>query len=269
MRLGALPTAFTKYWIDRFPRLISHSYHSLESCANEHTFAGYYPVGFKFAKPDYFYEITEDFKPFDGSNKARDSPKRFNNRYKPQDYPNFVMDRKPNQKQNGAAVPIDLTNYQRTTKKGAYNFHRFSTNLKNIMNEITRSDNPRRESEESIPEDTQNDADDQTNRETKDETVVWKIKSDENTKPENVAQNVTQNVVQNVTQNAVQNAQNVRQRAKSKKKKQELQFVENECNPEPEMDEEGFVKVKYRGGTKKQRESQNENVQWVLPTKEK
>lgn len=137
-RLGALPTAFTKYWIDRFPRLVSHSYHALSSCSEEHVFTAYYPSNeYKYSKPNYFYEETEDFKPFDNTMKARDSPKRMNFRYTPMDYPNFVMDRKPRAQNNNINNNGDASNkfpYLRSTKKGSYNFHRSTNNLNNGSN---------------------------------------------------------------------------------------------------------------------------------------
>lgn len=131
-KLGALPHGFTRFWIDRFPRLMSHSYHALQSCAKEHVFNVYYATEYMFSKPNYFYEITEDFRPFlDNSNKQRDSPKRYNNsnnkdyRYKGMDYPNFASDR------------------MRQSKKGTYNFHRNYQPIQRVLpgndTEITRS----------------------------------------------------------------------------------------------------------------------------------
>lgn len=260
MKLGALPHAFTRYWIDRFPRLISHSYHAFESCTNEHAFIGYYPVGYKFSKPDYFYEITEDFKPFEGS-KARDSPKRYKEiRYRPMDYPNFIMDRRPG---SNANTDLNYYNNGRNSKnKGAYNFHRISTNLsanlKNIMNEITRSsDNARQASSDeptgnsSSSSDNQETQSDQSNQENQPiQESQWKIESDENIKSEN------NNMPQNGT---------FKHKGKSKKAKKD---AATENNFVKEVDEDGFVKVRHRGGTKKQRESQNDNVHWVVPGRE-
>lgn len=111
---------------------MSHSYHALQSCAKEHVFNVYFATEYIFSKPNYFYEITEDFRPFlDNSNKQRDSPKRYNNsnnkeyRYKGVDYPNFSSDR------------------MRQSKKGTYNFHRNYQPIQRIVTgndtEITRS----------------------------------------------------------------------------------------------------------------------------------
>lgn len=153
-----------RYWIDRFPRLLSHSYHALQSCCNEPIFSGYYPQNYAYTKPNYFYEETEDFKPFDGGQKPRDnrdSPKRYNQeyRYKPMNYPNFVMDRKSGQKIPNSGMMGDPGNYNRTnnynsnTKKGSYNFHRLWTNEQNNSNNFkTEPNDPSRFIESARPQ---------------------------------------------------------------------------------------------------------------------
>lgn len=82
-------------------------------------FSVYFTAEFTFSKPNYFYEITEDFRPFleNGSKLQRDSPKRYvgnagnrDYRYKGMDYANFTSDR------------------TRPSKKGTYNFTRAPTN---------------------------------------------------------------------------------------------------------------------------------------------
>lgn len=223
-----------------------------------------------FSKPDYFYEITEDFKPFEGS-KARDSPKRYKEiRYRPMDYPNFVMDRKLGSKAN---TDFNYNNGRNSKNKGAYNFHRISTNLstnlKNIMNEITRiSDNTPQASDEPTGssldnQETQSDQSNQENQpmrenhgkiERKDvHTIHRKIIPDENDKSEN----------SNVPQNPP-----VKYTGKSKKAKKDLAAENDLVTREKEVDDDGFVKVKHRGGTKRKRESQNDNVHWVVPRRE-
>lgn len=98
-----------------------------------------------FSKPSYFHEETEDFKPFDGgSMKARDSPKRYKNfQYKPMDYPNFVMDRRPGAKlQNNNDNTSNTLNYTKATKKGSYNFHNKSNgNVQPTTNNNTNTNN--------------------------------------------------------------------------------------------------------------------------------
>lgn len=130
--LGSIPTEFTDYWISRFPRLLSHSYHALEACSKENSFLPYYSKSYIFAKPDYFYEQTEDFVPTEMPKIVRDSPKKFNNRYNnkynyerrpsPHDIENIGPN--PNYR-NFARPPPGFDNFAKP-KKGAYNFHRNS-----------------------------------------------------------------------------------------------------------------------------------------------
>lgn len=283
--LGALPKAFTKYWIDRFPRLISHSYHSLETCSLEHTFTGYYPKGYRFSKPNYFFEITEDFKPFDASiNKARDSPKRFNQGFnkdfrKPMyDYPNFVMDRKPRMKpmQNGMPLINDgngnLSNFPRPNKKGSYNFQRISGTLKSIMNEITRnSDNPSRSSEDSDANESKINAENNTVIETEQNVVAPKtvLENEENCdiKNENVDQSIKIDENEKVEIDTVTPIVPIKSKGKGKKQKHDS--GDRASNRDPDVDDDGFVKVRHRGNSKKQREIQNENVQWIVPGRDR
>lgn len=128
--LGTIPTEFTDYWISRFPRLLSHSYHALEACSKENSFLPYYSKTYIFAKPDYFYEQTEDFVPTEMPKIVRDSPKKYNNRYNnkynyerrpsPQDIENIG----PNANfRNFGRPPPGFDNFAKP-KKGAYNFHR-------------------------------------------------------------------------------------------------------------------------------------------------
>lgn len=282
MLLGALPTSFTKYWIDRFPRIISHSYHSLESCSGDPTFAGYYPIGYKFSKPNYFYEITDDFKPFDGTMKNRESPKRYNNRFRSMEYANFVMDRKSSGKSinTGPGLLGDPTQYFRTYKKGAYNFPRnlpnITNGLKNIISEITRSDdNPRRGSDESVPEgdissDDPGNSGSKPEVEAEQEENFWRKRAEENNK---IVAEQSQNASQNVQ--IVQNTPNVpvnksqKQKIKHAKQPETVESENVEPKPEPDIDEEGFTKVRYRGSGRKHRDSQNENVPWVVPKEQK
>uniref|UniRef100_A0A182M786 non-specific serine/threonine protein kinase n=1 Tax=Anopheles culicifacies TaxID=139723 RepID=A0A182M786_9DIPT len=74
--LGKIPQQFTQYWISRFPRLLSHSYHALADCSREPIFKLYYNYdedtepasgsipsqssGYQFSKPSYFYEENND-----------------------------------------------------------------------------------------------------------------------------------------------------------------------------------------------------------------
>ncbi|XP_049278175.1 serine/threonine-protein kinase/endoribonuclease IRE1 [Anopheles funestus] len=74
--LGKIPQQFTQYWISRFPRLLSHSYHALADCSREPIFKHYYnndedaehasgsvpsqPNGYQFSKPSYFHTENND-----------------------------------------------------------------------------------------------------------------------------------------------------------------------------------------------------------------
>lgn len=108
--LGSIPNDFTRYWIDRFPHFLSHSYHALEQCAHENLFKSYYSSSYTFAKPAYFYATdTDDFIPtFDNIKYTKDV--RSNNR---------II--------NGGAAgceTINSTSPNKPNRKGSYNFHR-------------------------------------------------------------------------------------------------------------------------------------------------
>lgn len=75
--LGTIPREFTRYWVHRFPYLVSHSFHALETCSGETLFSGYYNDSYAFAKPDYFFGADEEFVPIESAPKlARESPVR-------------------------------------------------------------------------------------------------------------------------------------------------------------------------------------------------
>lgn len=248
-----MPHSFMRYWIDRFPRLLSHSYHALESCSPEPTFSCYYPsTCYVFSKPRYFYEETEDFKPFDTGSKSRDSPKRY---YKPQNYPNFVMTRKPVQKsQNnyGMMNSGDITNqptYTRASKKGAYNFHRSNdqNNYKPEQNENFKWAENTKENctEVNVPV---------LNIRNTDFERKSVVKLDDSDKK---GENLEKNKIE------VKNNDNPKY-DKSKKKPKPDATVSKEAEP---VDEDGFTKVRHRGNSKKQKN--NEQVTWIVPSQEK
>ncbi|XP_058119548.1 serine/threonine-protein kinase/endoribonuclease ire-1 [Anopheles ziemanni] len=131
--LGSIPHEFTHYWLSRFPRLLSHSYHALAECSREPIFRHYYthdddehtgstsgaivPVvssgGYKFTKPSYFtrddndnYELLRYYEISQAMKNATKSPKR-------------RMDG------NGGAGGQEGSTPERkptTTKRGTYNF---------------------------------------------------------------------------------------------------------------------------------------------------
>ncbi|XP_052869264.1 serine/threonine-protein kinase/endoribonuclease IRE1 [Anopheles cruzii] len=97
--LGTIPHEFTDYWIGRFPRLLSHSYHALADNSREPIFRQYYndeednhtgggpPVGphggYKFTKPAYFlrddndnYELLRYYELAQAMKTGTKSPKR-------------------------------------------------------------------------------------------------------------------------------------------------------------------------------------------------
>lgn len=57
--MGNIPHNFTHYWIGKFPRLLSHSYHALERCSHEPSFQHYYAHDVVFSKPEYFAMLEE------------------------------------------------------------------------------------------------------------------------------------------------------------------------------------------------------------------
>lgn len=296
-RLGPIPNKFMRYWIERFPRLLSHSYHALQSCCNEPIFTGYYPRNYVFTKPNYFYEETEDFKPFDGGVKTRDSPKRFNQdyRYKPMNYPNFVMDRKNGSKlqNNGLMNTNDgnSMNYNRSYKKGSYNFHNRFWNNSPSNSKLEPSENFRnndnsrvQDIDEGVREDTKidrNENDKKCNNEDEREKPVenvWNIdhlNKEDNNKIED-GEKDEKNKVQDKQefQGQAKKGEYPKQNDKHILNKKKSKVDSNTPKEPVEVDDDGFTKVKYRNnnsGSKKQNknsDANNENVNWIVPGRE-
>lgn len=226
-----------------------------------------------FSKPRYFYEETEDFKPFDMGQKQRDSPKRFT--YKPMNYPNFVMNRKPAQKlqnfapMNGGDGNQNAGNYVRGTKKGSYNFHRIFNNDQNGFksdpndfveivrgngdgyvrsNETEIFDSHETGTEQNIPNMNYENKD-EAGRVDDDEKMTEKKKSD---KSENVSQFKKDEY----------------QKHDKPKKKAKAEAATANKEPE-EVDEDGFTRVKYRGHNTSKKQKSAENVPWIVPGQEK
>lgn len=120
--LGTIPNQFTKYWIQRFPKLVSHSYHALEQCSRENTFKSYYSKVYTFAKPSYFFEPCEDFIPMELPPKPhRDSPAK-KSFYKDSTNLKNQLDQR---KSFAIAGNGDISNIvAKSSRKGGYNFHR-------------------------------------------------------------------------------------------------------------------------------------------------
>jgi serine/threonine-protein kinase/endoribonuclease IRE1 len=58
--LGSIPNDFIRYWINRFPMLLSHTFHAMESCSKEVIFKRYYTPFYKFTKPEYLFDEDYD-----------------------------------------------------------------------------------------------------------------------------------------------------------------------------------------------------------------
>lgn len=302
---------FVKYWTSRFPRLLSHSYHALQSCSDEPIFSVYYPTNYAFSKPSYFYEDTEDFKPFDTGPKllkCTSSPKRqYNNpdyRYKPMNYPNFVMTRKPAQKpqNNGATNPVDGT-YVRTNKKGSYNFQRnwLSDRMNytkdpndnsrfDIDNPILRDNNEAVREENNMTYGDENDAVRRRISENSDTEPFFGdfdhglrrssinekkplLNVENEQKEENLKPSGSEKKTEKMDRKNQQQKHDKQSTKHSKKAKHSEPHSSGSSSKEYEMDEDGFTKVKYKGhhiNPKKQKgaEHQNENVKWIMPGRE-
>lgn len=166
--LGAIPIEFTEYWIHKFPRVLSHSYHALEACSKENSFLPYYPKTYVFSKPAYFTESTEDFVPNDQAKIARDSPKKYNKDFR---YNNkYNGERRPSPHdienigpspiyRNYGRPPLSFEKFAKPTKKGSYNFHRNTDNTisaqdlpPNQPNQQLRPASPVQRSASPVPE---------------------------------------------------------------------------------------------------------------------
>lgn len=108
----------------KFPLLLSHSYHAMESCSRENIFKRYYSTQFVFTKPEYFYdEQCDNFELQEIYDNARllynKSPKKEN--------------RQPNTSINNNAY-----NKVEKSKRGSYNFNNKSQATSSSF--ITRDD---------------------------------------------------------------------------------------------------------------------------------
>lgn len=129
--LGSIPIEFTRYWVKRFPHFISHNYHALEQCAQETIFKPYYNENYQFEKPDYFYQITEDFVPQEREPKTVKESNRYNNKT-PNDKRNEDGTGKSNENS-------PISNNNRPNRKGMYNFHRNNFNNDSELTETTNT----------------------------------------------------------------------------------------------------------------------------------
>lgn len=118
--LGAIPIDFTKYWIQRFPYLVSHSFHALEKHSHEAAYKDFYDTSFRYAKPEYFYCETDDCVWPDKLMKTlSDSPKRYSKDFRPRNNDR----RTSNEGVDGTTKQSDNA-YKAGNKRGSYNFHK-------------------------------------------------------------------------------------------------------------------------------------------------
>ncbi|XP_050078819.1 serine/threonine-protein kinase/endoribonuclease IRE1 [Anopheles maculipalpis] len=135
--LGTIPHQFTQYWISRFPRLLSHSYHALSDSSREPIFRHYYnddddaehaatggsvpsqSNGYKFTKPHYFsqeendnYELIRYYETAQLMKNSTKSPKR-----RPAAGPDGQEGTTPGDRKLGTGV---------SSKRGTYNFSKSS-----------------------------------------------------------------------------------------------------------------------------------------------
>lgn len=135
--LGTIPIEFTKYWTQRFPYLVSHAFHALESCSRENLFKTYYSDAFTYSRPEYFYQYTEEFAPCESVAKLqRDSPaKKYSKEMRQR-----LTERRPSQEGSPDTKPMNGGDFFRPpNKRGSFNFNK--SNDGKIVNEAVAKDN--------------------------------------------------------------------------------------------------------------------------------
>lgn len=112
--LGSIPNDFTKYWLSRFPLLLSHTYHAFSICAQEPIFSSYYKVlsTYCFTRPDYFDKLENKTVPL----RLRDIAINSNTR---NNIDQSVDKRSPRK-----------LYYTAKQRKGAYNFRKHNNDVK-------------------------------------------------------------------------------------------------------------------------------------------
>uniref|UniRef100_A0AAG5CTX8 non-specific serine/threonine protein kinase n=1 Tax=Anopheles atroparvus TaxID=41427 RepID=A0AAG5CTX8_ANOAO len=145
--LGTIPHEFTHYWLSRFPRLLSHSYHALSDSSREPIFRRYYTHdddeqqhtpggssstgggGYRFSKPSYFdqdgndnYELMRYYEMSQAMKNATKSPKR----------------RVDGQEGGGGGTPDRKPLMAGGNKRGTYNFSKATNTTSTTGGFITR-----------------------------------------------------------------------------------------------------------------------------------
>lgn len=120
--MGNIPQNFTHYWIGKFPRLLSHSYHALERCSHEPSFQHYYAHDVVFSKPEYFSIPEEGTYSNNNTNSALD----VNWRQTAATNGGIATVGPGGDTMNwrSTAGPVQGSPTAKKTKKGAYNFRR-------------------------------------------------------------------------------------------------------------------------------------------------
>ena len=103
--LGSIPNDFVRYWITRFPHLLSHTYHAMETCEKENIFKRYYSTQYQFTKPDYLFDESLDNYALSSQECSKPITKEKN------------YSKKENKQPSNSS-----NNFNNKTKRGAYNF---------------------------------------------------------------------------------------------------------------------------------------------------
>lgn len=134
--LGAIPIEFTKYWTQRFPYLVSHAFHALESCSRENLFKTYYSDAFTYSRPDYFYQFAEEFSPCESVSKIHSPQRKYSKEMRQR-----LVDRRPSQE--GTPDTKNGSDFSRPSqpnnKRGSFNFYKSSDGK--IVNESVAKEN--------------------------------------------------------------------------------------------------------------------------------
>lgn len=120
--LGHDPIDFTHYWTDKFPHLLSHTYHALQLCATENIFKQYYNPYYTFTKPDYIldenFDNVELIQAYETAKlQAKNAKKDFKMKFSKNS--NYSDNR---QHYSNKRNENFFTASPKTTKRGMYNF---------------------------------------------------------------------------------------------------------------------------------------------------
>lgn len=57
---GSIPVDYANYWLNKFPQLPAHVYHSMQRCGKEPSMSRFYIRYYTFTKPDYLSDTKYD-----------------------------------------------------------------------------------------------------------------------------------------------------------------------------------------------------------------